>query len=177
MSTPSLSDQCAGWARMARYDVVDDDGDTVLRSHDRSRGEYRICPRPGGRIAVVEVDADDVAQEVLFAADITVVERFLIADFGDDIRDDLELEYLQMPWHRDDLAPGFQLSDMAGGYRTLSRINGGPVAASRDPELSLVRLIPLSQFMTLSAAELRTSFLDIDGAPLLRAGRYQHHAI
>jgi hypothetical protein len=176
MSAPPLSDQCSGWAHTARYDVVVDGGDTVLRSHDRSRGEYRICSRPGDRIALVEVDADDIAQEVLFASDMTVVERFVIGILGDDIRDDLELEYLQMPWQRDDLAPGFQLSDMVGGYRTLSRINSGPVAASRDPDMSLARLIPLSQFLMLSVAELRASFLAVDGAPLLHGGRYRWRA-
>ncbi len=158
---------------MARYDVVDDDGDTVLRSHDRDRGEYRICRRPGDRIAVVEVDADDEAQEVLFAADMAVVERFLIGILGDDIRDDLELDYIQLPWGLGDLAPGFELSGMVNGYRTLRRVNGGPVAASRDEDMSLVRLVPLSQFLTLSVAELRTSFLDAAGAPLLDGGRYR----
>lgn len=158
---------------MARYDVAIDDGDTVLRSHDRDRGEYRICPSPGDRIAVVEVDADDQAQEVLFAADMAVVERFLIGLLGDDIRDDLELDYLQMPWGRGALAPGFTLSDMVGGYRTLRGINGGPVAASRDETMSLVRLVPLSQFMMLSVADLRASFLDAEGAPLLDVGRYR----
>lgn len=63
---------------MAQYDVVNDNGDTVLRSHDRGRGEYRICRRPGDRLAVVEVDIDDDAHELLFAADLAVVERFLI---------------------------------------------------------------------------------------------------
>lgn len=176
MSAPPLSDQFIGWAHMARYDISVDGSDTVLRSHDRSRGEYRIRRRNGDRIAVVELDADDDAQEVLFAADMAVVERFLVGVLGDDIRDDLELEYLQMPWGRDDLAPGFQLSNMVGGYRTLSRINGGPVAASRDENLSLVRLIPLSQFLTLSVPELRASFLDVDGAPLLHGSRYRQHA-
>lgn len=161
---------------MGRYDVVVEDGDTVLRSHDRDRGEYRICRRPGDRIAVVEVDADDQAQEVLFAADMSVVERFVIGVLGDDIRDDLELDYLQMPWGRDALAPGSELSGMVGGYRTLRRINGGPVAASRDEDMSLVRLVPLSQFLTLSVAELRASFLDAAGSPLLDGGRYRRRS-
>ena len=144
--------------------------------HDRDRGEYRICRRPGDRIAVTEVDADDETQEVLFAADMAVVERFLIGVLGDDIRDDLELDYLQMPWGRDDLAPGFELTGMVGGYRTLRRANGGPVAASRDEDMSLVRLVPLSQFLMLSVAELRTSFLDPGGAPLLDGRRYRRRA-
>lgn len=176
MSAPPLSNQCSGWARMAQYDIVDEDGDTVLRSHDRGRGEYRICRRPGDRLAVVEVDIDDSAHELLFAADLAVVERFLIGLLGDDIRDDLDLDYLQMPWAREDLAPGFALSDMVGGYRTLSLANGSPVAASRDDDMSLVRLVPLSQFLMLSIAELRTSFLDTAGAPLLNDGRYRRRA-
>lgn len=160
---------------MARYDVAEEDGDTVLRSHDRDRGEYRICRRPGDRIAVVEVDSDDQAQEVLFAADMAVVERFVIGLLGDDIRDDLELDYLQMPWGQDDLAPGFTLSNMVGGYRTLRRTNGDPVAASRDENMSLVRLVPLSQFLNLSVPDLRASFLDAAGAPLLDGSQYRHH--
>nr|WP_240163623.1 Imm61 family immunity protein [Mycolicibacterium sphagni] len=159
---------------MARCDLDNSGGNTVLRSHDRNRGEYRICRRTGDRVGVVEVDVDDVAQEVLFAADMTVVERFLIGVLGDDIRDDLELPYLQLPFQPEDLAPGFELSEMAGGYRTLRRTNGGPVAASRDEIMSLVRLVPLSQFLTLTVAELRASILDSEGAPLVDCGRYRH---
>jgi hypothetical protein len=68
--------------------------------------------------------------------------------------------------------PGFALSEMSRGYRTLSRTGAGPVAAARDATLSLVKLVPLSHFLTLSPPELKRSFLHEDGAPLLAHGDY-----
>ncbi|WP_238407194.1 MULTISPECIES: Imm61 family immunity protein [unclassified Mycolicibacterium] len=157
---------------MAQYDTLDHDGETVLRA--RGRGEYRIQLRPSNRIALLEIDDDGGEHEVLFASDLTVIERFLVGVLGDDVRDDLELDYLPIPWRKTDLAHGFELSGMVRGYRTLSRVGAGPVAASRDETLSLVRLVPLSQFLTITFDELKQSFLHADGAPLLDGQHYSH---
>ncbi|ULN44771.1 TNT antitoxin family protein (plasmid) [Mycolicibacterium crocinum] len=48
----------------------------------------------------------------------------------------------------------------------MSRTDGSPIAAARDPALSLVKLVPLSHFMRYDLPALKHSFLDENGAPL-----------
>lgn len=61
------------------------------------------------------------------------------------------------------------LGPLTRGYRTLSRADGSPVAAARDETLSLVKLVPLSHFMSHDLESLKRAFLNPSGAPLLRA--------
>lgn len=177
MSTtaPALSAACTGWAATARYDVHLEDGATVLRPQDRERGTYRIRARgAGARVELTETEPDsDIEEPILFAAEIAVLERYVFGILGDDIRDDLALDELRLPWTTKDVAPGYVLSGMDRGWRTLSRRGSGPIAASRDETLSLVRLVPLSQFLTLTVDEVKRSFLHEAGRPLLVDGRYR----
>ncbi len=88
---------------------------------------------------------------------------------GDAIREDLDLDYLELPWASELVAPGFTLGTFTRGYRTLSRADGRPVAAARDETLSLVKLVPLSHFMLMDLETLKRAFLSPTGAPLLAA--------
>ncbi|MFL0242742.1 Imm61 family immunity protein [Mycobacterium sp. SMC-17] len=93
---------------------------------------------------------------------------------GDDIREDLELDYLELPWTPDLTAPGYVLGPFTNGYRTLRRIDGSPVAAARDETLSLVKLVPLSHFLTARDLDaLKRAFLSPTGEPLLVNGHYR----
>lgn len=92
--------------------------------------------------------------------------------FADDIREDLDLPQLELSWSPSDLAHGYELSDMVRGYRTLKRIAAGPIAAAPDPTLSLLALVPLSHYLQWPLTDLKRSFLNPAGEPLLRAGRY-----
>lgn len=58
---------------------------------------------------------------MLYAANEAVLSVFLYGLFGDDLREDLELPFLELPWNISDLAEGYALSDMTRGYRILSR--------------------------------------------------------
>jgi hypothetical protein len=60
--------------------------------------------------------------------------------FDDDIREDLDLPFLDLLCSADDLAAGYELTDMVRGYRTLARTGRGPVAAAPDPAPSLLAL-------------------------------------
>ncbi len=92
--------------------------------------------------------------------------------FADDLREDLDLPYLPLPWAADQVAPGFEISEIVRGYRTLTRTGRGPVAAAPDPVLSLVALVPLSHLLLWPAEAVRMSFMSETGAPLLCAGGY-----
>ncbi len=109
---------------------------------------------------------------MLFVAAVEVLERYLVGLFADDIREDIDLEFLQLRCARDDLAEGFILTDMVRGYRTLKRTDGSPVAAAPDPTLSLLALVPLSHYLGWTILDLKRSFLSPTGIPLLRGGRY-----
>ena len=98
-----------------------------------------------------------------------VLECYLFGIFGDDIRESLGLPFLQLPWHADNLADGFELSEMARGYRTLTPTGAGPRRPRRDAELGHVgasATIP----STGCAPALKRSFLSRNGSPLLTDG-------
>lgn len=50
--------------------------------------------------------------------------------FADDIRDDLDLPFLEMDWPIDVVAAGYWVSGTERGYRTPTRRGGEPVAAA-----------------------------------------------
>lgn len=171
---PQLSASCIGWAKTARYETQRDADATILQPEDRDRGVYRIRWRnPGQRVEITEIDPDENEEELLYAANLVVAERFLIGLLGDELRDDLDLNYLDLPARAHDVAPDYQLGDMQRGYRTLTHRSQGPVAASRDDKLALVRLVPLSHFLSHTVDDLKMAYLNDSGYPLLAGGRYR----
>lgn len=173
---PTLSRTCAGWASTAGFTVGTHECATTLRpTTGHGTSWYQIRDRGQGRVELTEIDADGDEHTELYAAGIDILERFLIGLLRDGIREDLDLDYLDLPWTAELVAPGFTLGPFARGYRTLSRTNGRPVAAARDETLSLVKLVPLSHFILVEDLEaLKRAFLSSTGAPLLTAdGRYR----
>jgi hypothetical protein len=151
MAAAVLSADCLGWVRAAIYSCVTEDADTtMLRCEGGPSTRYYIRRRGADRLELAsQADEDGVEHPVLFVGRIEVLERYL---FGDDIREDLDLPPLDLPWAADEFAVGFGLSEMVRGYRTLSRFGAGPVAAAPDPTLSL--LVALSHFLGCSVPDL-----------------------
>lgn len=114
-------------------------------------------------------DTDDV---VLYTATVSVLETFLMGVLGDDVRDELALPYLELPWTAEQLADGFELTAPRAGSLALVRTGHGPLAGTRAGVEGLVKLIPLSHMLRWDLAALKASFLDAGGAPLLTDGRY-----
>lgn len=170
-----LSAACVGWAQAARYAVLDGDepGSVVLRHVDPAAGRYILRSRAEGRVELfLSVDGEE--ESVLFAAGMAVMERYLVGVLADELREDLGLPYLELPWtDARDLADGYEITALERGFRVLRRSGGGPpIAAARDETIGLVKLVPLSHFLGWSVDELTRSFRDPDGAPLLVGGRY-----
>lgn len=169
---PPLSSECREWALTANYTLTeDDDGTAVFRSETDPSARYFIRRRGPGRLELTQSD-DDGERPLLFVAQLEVLERYLLGLFADDLRDDLELPYLTLPFTAEALAPGFELTDMVRGYRTLIRTGHGPVAAAPDPTLSLVALVPLSHLLLWPADAVRAAFLHETGFPLMSEGRF-----
>lgn len=167
---PTLSRTCAGWAGTAGFAVATYDDAVTLRPGAGHGGSwYQIRDRGRGRVELTEIDEDGAENSDLFAAGMDVLERYLLGLLGDGIREDLELGYLELPCTVDAVAPDYVLGPLTRGYRTLSRADGSPVAAARDETLSLVKLVPLSHFMSHDLESLKRAFLNPAGAPLLRA--------
>ena len=171
-AAPAISTGCLGWAHTAGYShsIDEDAGVLTLRSEAGTR--YFIRHRAGGRVELSEAAADEDPRPTLFTATATILERFLYAVLGDEIREDVSLPYLHLPCSASDIAPGYRLAGMDRGYRILNRIGHGPVAAAPDEHLSLVTLVPLSHLLGLTVAAAKRTYLSVDGAPLLVAGRY-----
>lgn len=174
MSPLHLSSECREWALTANYTTAEeDDGTVVFRSETDASTRYFIRRRGTDRLELTQSDDDsDGERPVLFVAEVEVLERYLLGLFADDLRDDLDLPFLPLPFTEDGVAPGFELTGMVRGYRTLIRTGGGPVAAAPDPTLSLVALVPLSHLLLWPAAAVKAAFLHETGLPLLRDGRY-----
>ncbi len=152
---------------MARYTW--DVDEAVLRRPGEPGYAFRGAA--GGRVEMFEMADDGPGERVLYAADATVMECFLFTVVGDDVRDDLDLPYLEFPSAAADLATGYRLGEVVNGARTLFRSNA-PVAAAPGDRASLSVLVLLSHCLGYSLAELKQSFLHQSGAPLLRGGRY-----
>lgn len=118
-----------------------------------------------------ELTDDGPGERMLYAADATVMECFVFTVVGDDMRDDLDLSYLEFPSAPPDVAPHYRLGEVVNGSRTLFR-RDAPVAAAPGDRASLSALVLLSHCLGYSLAELKQSFLHQSGAPLLRGGRY-----
>lgn len=173
-SSLTLSSDVLGWARTAQYvTTIADDGDMQLRSEAGAPTRYYIRRRGPDRLELTHTIDGDAEQPMLFVARLDVLERYLITLFADDIREDLDLPFLELPYSTGDLAHGYTVSEMVRGYRTLLRTGAGPVAAAPDPALSLLTLIPLSHCLGWSLSELKRTFLSPEGAPLLQGGRYR----
>jgi hypothetical protein len=167
-----LSADCLGWARTAHYiTAVSNDGDVQLRSESGAPTRYFIRRRGADRLELTQADDDDDAEHpLLFVAEVEVLERYLIGLFADDIREDLDLPLLDLPWEPGDLAEGFELTDMVRGYRTLERAGGGPLAAAPDSTLSHDRPGSAVALPRVDHRRSKRSFLSPTGAPLLRLG-------
>lgn len=120
---------------------------------------------------MIELTDDGPGDRMLYAANATVLEYFVFTVLGDDVRDDLDLPYLQLPSRPADIAPQYHLGGVVNGSRTLFR-EESPVAAAPGEHASLSVLVPLSHVLGYSLAELKQSFLHQDGAPLLWGGRF-----
>lgn len=173
LTPPALSADVVGWARTAHYaTTIAEDGDMQLRSEAGAPTRYFVRRRRPDRLELTRSTDGDPEQPLLFVAEIAVLERYLVGLFADDIREDLDLPFLELRDSASDLAAGYRLSEMVRGYRTLTRSDGRPVAAAPDPALSLLALVPLSHFLGWSIADLKRSFLQPAGAPLIRNGSY-----
>ena len=109
---------------------------------------------------MVQLDDDGTGERVLYAADGEVLEHYLFGLLGDDIRDDLDLPYLDLPTAEADTADRYCLGPLRERFahavqRQRARRRGA-----------------LSHFLGHSLDNLRRSYLDEWGAPLLRGGRY-----
>ncbi|ULN44767.2 TNT antitoxin family protein (plasmid) [Mycolicibacterium crocinum] len=132
---------------------------------------YGFRGAPGGRVEMIELVDDGPGERILYAADATVMECFVFTVVGDDVRDDLDLPYLEFPSGPADIAPHYHLGEGVNGSRTLFR-RDSPVAATPGDHANLSALVPLSHCLGYSLDELKQSFLHQGGAPLLRGGRY-----
>lgn len=163
-----------GWARLAGFVCERDATRAViaLRAETGAAVAYYVRPRGPDRVELIEVDDAGAERLLLFVADMSVLDAFIIGLFGDDVREDLDLHFLQLDWTTQDLANGFRIDTSSPGYQVLKDADGRPVAAVPDTDLSLLALVPLSHFLGWSVAALKRSFLSEDGAPLLSQGEY-----
>ncbi|MFW0154066.1 Imm61 family immunity protein [Mycobacterium sp. smrl_JER01] len=149
-----------------------ENGDLQFRSEVGAPTRYFVRRRGSDRFELTQSFDGDAEQLLLFVAEVAVLGQYLVGLFADDIREDLDLPFLELRYTAADLAAGYRLSEMVRGYRTLTQSDGRPVAAAPDPVLSLLALVPLSHLLGWPVADLKRSFLSPSGAPLIRNGRY-----
>lgn len=120
-----VSAECLGWARTAHYlAAVADDGGMQLRSEAGAPTRYFVRRRGADRLELTEAVDQDAERLVLFVAEVDVLERYLVGLFADDIREELDLPMLELGWRPEDLAEGYELSEMVRGYRLRGRSLG-----------------------------------------------------
>jgi Immunity protein 61 len=168
------SSELVDWAARAGYALTLSQASNAAVFWSDPGGEIRYYCRlqDHQKECLTRSDRDGPEKFVLLAAAGGVLERFLIARFGNVIRDLLGLDVLRAPWSANQVADGCVLTDLDDdGYRSLIA-DGSKVATAREGTLSLLALVPLSHYMRMSTADLIASFLDAKGAPLLVNGAY-----
>ncbi|WP_082941768.1 Imm61 family immunity protein [Mycolicibacterium peregrinum] len=170
-AAPSLSLECLRWAQAAGFVHRADEaaGVTELRSERGAPAKYLVRRPSTRRLELVEVDELHDERLVLFVAEADVLERYLFGMFGDDIRADVDLPFVELRWDRGSLATGYEIDDTNPAYQILTATDRGPVAAVPRSEVGLLALVPLSHFLAWSLAALKRSFLDEHFRPLLSA--------
>ncbi len=136
-SAIGLSSESRGWAQAANYTWTnDEDGTVVLSSAVGGSTRYYIRARGSHRLELRESFTPHTSWRLkLFVSDAGVLERHLISLLGEEIREDLDLPYLDLGFAESDLADGFALDDYANGHRVLRLNDVGPVAAAPDRTL------------------------------------------
>jgi hypothetical protein len=171
---PLLSDAVLEWARRAGYElsVDQESGASILWSNPGGEIRYFVRQQHDGWLAVTRASRGGDEQLKLRAASPKVLEYALIGVFGDAIRAALGMRALRTPWGASDVAPGWAVSEQADNERALNDPSGSPVALAQGSTSALMELVPLSNYLQLSMADLQASFLSDNGAPLLSGGTY-----
>ncbi|MGY4646426.1 hypothetical protein ACVWWN_000222 [Mycobacterium sp. URHB0021] len=94
IAAPTLSSECRGWLMTAGYSCFVDEATaaTVAVAPPGTSGtRYSLARTTRGRLRLLELNDDGTEDLTLYAAEVDVVERFLIGVLADEIRDELGL--------------------------------------------------------------------------------------
>ena len=173
-TSPVLSDAILEWARRAGYElsVDDDSGATKLWSNPGGEIRYFVRQQHDGWLVLTRASRGGGEELKLRAASPKVLEYALCGVFGDAIRVALGMRALRTPWGASDVAPGWAVIEQADNEWVLNDPSGSPNAVAQGSTSALMELVPLSNYLQLSMAELQASFLRDNGAPLLSGGAY-----
>ena len=129
MTAARLGDDILGWARLAGYGWDADSGALTTRL-DGCQTELSVRAAANGRFELHE-DIDGDRRMLLYALNIDVVARHLLALLGDDIRAQLDLPFLELPAAASDVAGGYSLGPTARGFKRWSGSAPGPLRPHR----------------------------------------------
>lgn len=165
MTNVKWSDELKSWAHQAGYLSTSDVNGAVLYSEG---GENCYSMRVGSDhwYELTFASRGNGEKLRLRASTAAMIERYLFAALGDAIRDRLGLPFVPSPFEPDRTAPGYAVSNMTeDGYRYLMVGREDAIAAARDETRSLLILVPLSHYLSVSVAELESLLLSETGFP------------
>jgi hypothetical protein len=171
---PELSDAVLEWARRAGYELTVDQesGALILWSNPGGEIRYFVRQQDDGWLVLTRASRGGDEKLKLRAASPKALEYALTGVFGDAVRAALGMRALRTPWGPSDLAPGWAVSEQADNEWILNDPSRNPIAVAEGSPSALMELVPLSNYLQLSMANLQASFLSDDGAPLLSGGAY-----
>ncbi|MCL2455858.1 MAG: TNT antitoxin family protein [Micrococcales bacterium] len=147
------------YAKSAGYKPYETDGEWSL---ENSGGETRIYLRQNsGMFVLTRADRAESESYIMSAPDATDIERYLTIRMGSSIRSSRRLGFIFTPWNVTDLAPGWvAVVGLDGRWRLT-----GPDKCDRAVFYDDAA-VEFSWFSNVSLADIRSSYLDPDGAPL-----------
>jgi Immunity protein 61 len=168
-----ISARLEEWAALAGYSLTRgsrrDDGRALFWSDG---GEIRHFIGANGRDWFVVTDSDRLGPEYLnlAARSMTTIEHYFFGQFGRFIRSQKRLARVHMPIANEEISPGFTIRTQPfDGAERLALIapDGSEVAVSGGDKFSgTADLVKLSLFLTATADDIMTSYLDPNGKPL-----------
>jgi hypothetical protein len=173
MNPVTVSPELVEWAHIAGYALTREGSISAIFYVPGGESRYRIERSDDGWYSLTVASRGGSDRLVVRAAALDAIERHLVAVFGAVVRDAVGLPLLEKPCGTGDVAPGYSLDEMdPDGFRTLFDSEGKPLAKAQDAVRSLLVLVPLSHFMSLSLQQLADSFRSRDGAPLMSGASY-----
>jgi Immunity protein 61 len=168
-----ISPRLEEWAALAGYSLTPgsrtDDGRALFWSDG---GEIRHFIGTNSRGWFVVTDSDRLGPEYLnlAARSMTTIEHYFFGQFGRFIRSQKKLPRVHMPIESEEISAGFTIRTQPfDGAERLALIgpDGSEVAISSGDKFSgTADLVKLSHFLTATAEDIMSSYLDPSGKPL-----------
>ncbi|MDN4480279.1 Imm61 family immunity protein [Demequina muriae] len=156
----------SAWAAQAGYRRLVDDSSVVIADEG---GEIRFYVRnEDGQWMLSRAERAEDETVLMVATELPDIERHLAEQIGWDVRSQLGLAQILLPYEIDDLADGYRINEVGDGWAELVDSTTGHAVACFLHTSVPYRAVRFSWYADTPPETLRTWFTDPRGGPRLQ---------